>query len=221
MCGRFTLRANSEELTTAFNAELKTGHLPRFNIAPSQECPVIRQENRLRLISSLRWGFVPHWAKDPKIGFKMINARSEEISRSYQSSLKSQRCLIPVDGWYEWKNKRPFHFSLPDNQLFAFAGIWARWQDIETFSIFTTSAIGIAAEYHARMPVILPSESYDAWLDPAICGTELIGPLLQPWSGTLQVVAANPCVGNVRNDSPRCLVSPQEKSQSLFDFENG
>lgn len=205
MCGRYTLRTSALELQDFFRTLDVIDHQPRFNIAPSQSCPIIRADDDGRHLDLLRWGFIPAWAKDEKIGYKMINARSEEIARSYKPALKRRRCLVATDGWYEWQNKQPYHFRLPQGKIFAFAGIWERWHDLESFSIFTTQSTGLAAEYHDRMPVILPEDAYDVWLDPRVDGHELRETLLVPWAGALDVVAANTCVGNARNESADCL----------------
>lgn len=214
MCGRYTLRLTSEQLQAIFNflREVEEWQ-PRYNIAPSQKNPVIRMVDGKRHATSLRWGLIPPWAQDDKLGFKMINARSEEIAKSYSGPLEKRRCLVLTDGWYEWRDKQPFHFRFPNNVPFAFAGIWERWNNIETYCIFTTSSVGTASEYHERMPVIIPPEAYDVWLDPEIDGRELVEPLLKPWTGPLDAIPANPLVGNVRNETPAVL----ERSQrTLF-----
>lgn len=211
MCGRYTLRATAEQLQEIFDFIRDADWVPRYNIAPSQMNPVIRLIDGERQAQPLRWGLVPPWAKDVKVGFKMINARSEEIAKSYKAPLKKRRCLVLTDGWYEWCDKQPYHFRFPDNEPFVFAGVWERWTNpddrsmVESYSIFTTSSIGAASGYHDRMPVIIPQNAYDAWLDPEIDGNDLIEPLLKPWSGTIEVMAANPIVGNARNETPLCL----------------
>ncbi|WP_417851699.1 SOS response-associated peptidase [Thalassoglobus sp.] len=205
MCGRYTLRMNPLELAEVFGVEPQPELLPRFNIAPTQMNPVIRLSEGSRELSLMRWGFIPPWAKDEKIGYRMINARSEQIAKSYKPALKSKRCLVLADGWYEWREKKPFHFRMPDNQPFAFAGLWSAWRDIETFTIFTAQSDGIASEYHDRMPVILSPDAYDVWADPSIDGNDIIEEIVQGRQMDIEVVAANQCVGNVKNESPDCL----------------
>lgn len=205
MCGRYTLRMNSLELAEVFGVDPQPELFPRYNIAPTQMNPVIRANQGSRELSLMRWGFIPPWAKDEKIGYRMINARSEEIAKSYKPALKSKRCLVLADGWYEWKDKKPFHFRMPDNEPFAFAGLWSAWNDLETFTIFTAESEGIASGYHDRMPVILPSNAYDVWTDPSIDGNDLIEEMVHGREMNIKVVAANQCVGNVRNESPECL----------------
>jgi len=211
MCGRYTLRATAEQLQEIFDFIRDADWVPRYNIAPSQMNPVIRLIDGERHAKPLRWGLVPPWAKDVKVGFKMINARSEEIAKSYKAPLKKRRCLVLTDGWYEWRDKQPYHFRFSGNEPFVFAGVWERWTNpedqsaVESYSIFTTSSVGAASEYHDRMPVIIPPDAYDAWLDPEIDGNDLIEPLLKPWSGPIEVVTANPIVGNVKNETADCL----------------
>ncbi|MCA8984058.1 MAG: SOS response-associated peptidase [Planctomycetaceae bacterium] len=204
MCGRYTLATDAEHLLVRFEAVGPLDWEPRYNIAPSQQAPVIRLQGPIRRAELLRWGFVPSWAKDVRIGYNMINARSEEIARSYKSALKSRRCLIPASGWYEWRDKKPFHFHFPDMELFAFAGLWETWRELTTFTLFTTSSVKTAAEYHDRMPVILNPADYDRWLDPGINGHELTD-LLRPCDAALIASPANQAVGNVRNEGPEML----------------
>ncbi len=211
MFGRYTLRATQEELQQLFDFLRDEDWVPRYNIAPSQKNRVVRSIDSKRHAKPLRWGLIPPWAKDTKVGFRMINARSEEIAKSYKAPLKKRRCLVLTDGWYEWRDKQPYHFRMPDNQPFAFAGVWERWVNpddqvpIESYSIFTTSSTGVTSNYHDRMPVIIPPDAYDVWLDPDVDGNELTEPLLKSWTGPIEVVAANPMVGNVRNETPNCL----------------
>lgn len=205
MCGRYTLRTNPIELAEIFEVEISNEILPRFNIAPTQLNPVVLHEQGQRLLSLMRWGFIPPWAKDHKIGYRMINARSEEVAKSYKPSLKSKRCLVLADGWYEWKNKQPYHFRMVDEQPFAFAGLWSTWNDLQTFTIFTAESAGVAASYHDRMPVILPCDAYDVWIDSNLDGEDLIEDMVHNRVTNIEVVAANPCVGNVRNETPMCL----------------
>lgn len=207
MCGRYTLRTNPIELAEIFDVQISEEIEPRYNIAPTQMNPVIwlDEDEGERRVTLMRWGFIPSWAKDHKIGYRMINARSEEIAKSYQTSLKNKRCLVLADGWYEWKEKKPYHFRMPDNQPFAFAGLWSSWNETQTFTIFTAESEGVATGYHARMPVILPVEAYDLWANPNLEGAEIIDSVVQNRLIDIEVVAANQCVGNVRNESPECL----------------
>jgi putative SOS response-associated peptidase YedK len=189
MCGRFRL-TRASKLAERFAIEPEDDWVPHYNVAPTQDIPVIRQhtEEPKRFGSQMRWGLIPYWAKDASIGFKMINARADTVATkpAFRDSLKKRRCLIPADGFYEWKkdgkSKTPFCFTMADDSLFAFAGLWDSWrnsegQRIETCSIITTTPNALCADVHDRMPVILPDDAYDLWLDPGFqktdcnCGT--------------------------------------------------
>jgi putative SOS response-associated peptidase YedK len=164
-------------------------------------------------------GVIPSWAKDPKIASSLINARAETVAEkpSFRSAFKRRRCLILADGYYEWTGKpgkkQPWHFHLPDDKPFAFAGLWEHWKPpegdpIETCVIVTTAANELASKYHDRMPVIVDSGDYARWLDPAAGSPELL-PLLESRTvNGLEVAAANPLVNNPRNQGPELLVPP-------------
>jgi putative SOS response-associated peptidase YedK len=154
---------------------------PRFNVAPTQQIPVIRQSPKepIRELSLMRWGLIPSWARDQSVAARTINARSETAATkpAFRDALKSRRCLIPADGFYEWKRdgktKQPYCFEVNDGELFAFAGLWDRWKDIsgqwvKSCSILTTTPNAVTSVVHDRMPVILDRESYDMWLDPGM-----------------------------------------------------
>ncbi|MBI5758349.1 MAG: SOS response-associated peptidase, partial [Planctomycetales bacterium] len=172
MCGRFTLRTPADELSELFSATLRDGLLlsPRYNIAPSQLVACVRQppEGQRELVT-LRWGLVPSWAKDAKIGYSLINARSETVANkpAFRSPFRRRRCLIPADGFFEWqavpgsKTKQPHYITLQGGQPFAFAGLWERWigpdgNPLESCSIITTEPNELMKTIHNRMPVILP-----------------------------------------------------------------
>ena len=193
MCGRFRLGKGKEALKKYFGPDVDLEFPPRYNIAPTQRVVTIRQnaEAPVREASLMRWGLVPFWAKDPSIGYKMINARSETVAAkpAYRECLKRRRCLIPADGFYEWKKldkgKQPFCFVMNDDSVFALAGLWDRWKTpegdvLETCTILTTTPNELLADVHDRMPVILGPDHYDLWLDPGFSNTEEIVALLQP-----------------------------------------
>jgi putative SOS response-associated peptidase YedK len=173
MCGRFSLIAVSEFLSTRFNVTIEQDLIPRYNISPSQTIPVIFND-KPKVLSSARWGLIPHWAKDEKTSYSMINARSETLLEkpAYKVPFQRMRCLIPADGFYEWKKagtqKVPYRVVLRDNGLFAFAGIYDRWQhgekNIVSCSIITTGPNELMKHIHDRMPVILKREHENAWL---------------------------------------------------------
>lgn len=177
MCGRYSLFASKEDLMERFDIfqweELEW--IERYNVAPSQQVLAVVRGMDGNRAGFLRWGLVPSWASDPKIGYKMINARSETVDQkpSFKRLLKRRRCLIIADGFYEWKKegktKQPYRFHLKSKQPFAFAGLWDRWEKgddiIQSCTIITTEANDVVKDVHDRMPVILTNETEDIWLD--------------------------------------------------------
>ena len=191
---------------------------PRYNIAPTQSVPVIRQNPKepVRELSLFRWGLVPRWAKDSSVAARMINARSETASTrpAFSEALKFRRCLVPADGFYEWRKtgkvKEPYCFEINDGQLFAFAGIWERWNDpsgkpLETCSILTTTPNAVTSAVHDRMPVIVNPDNYDLWLDPGLKDATLVSDLLRPCDARLmRCYQVSSRVNNVINDDEEC-----------------
>ncbi len=175
MCGRYTL-IQTGDLGERFGApEVPDGLRPSFNAAPGQDLPVVTGGGPHK-VEVMRWGLVPSWAKDPRIGYKMINARAETAAEkpSFRASFKSRRCLVPASGYYEWKReggkKQPYYFTVKGEDLFALAGLWAEWRDengnaLQSFTILTTEPNALAAGVHDRMPVILGREHEASWLD--------------------------------------------------------
>jgi len=220
MCGRFTLTADPADLQQAFpQFTFPQQVAPRFNIAPSQ--PVLAIPNdRQNAADFFIWGLIPSWAKDPSIGSRLINARSETLSEkpSFRAGFKYRRCIIPADGFYEWKiqpgtkMKVPYFIQLRSRQLFAFAGLWGEWQSpdgsqIRSCTIITTQPNEFMAAIHNRMPVILPSTAYPRWLDPAAQRLDELQSMLTPFPA--DEMAAHPVstlVNNPANDRPECLV---------------
>jgi putative SOS response-associated peptidase YedK len=180
--------------------------------------PVIRQHPKepVRQISLMRWGLIPHWAKQPSIATSTINAKSETAATkpTFRDPLKFRRCLIPADGFYEWKRtvkaKQSFCFEIEDGELFAFAGLWDGWKDasgnwIKTCSILTTTPNALTATVHDRMPVILDPESYDLWLDPETQNVAAISELLKPYHASqMQLYPVSSRVNHVTNDDEEC-----------------
>jgi putative SOS response-associated peptidase YedK len=164
----------------------------------------------------MRWGLIPFWAKDAKAGYKMINARAETIAEkpAFRESVLSRRCLIPADGFYEWSKKQrgksPFCFTLTDDSVFAFAGIWDRWKNperelVETCSIITTSANALLSDIHDRMPVILKGEDHERWLDPGFKQVDDILDLLKPYQAdSMRRYCVSSRVNSVKNDDAAC-----------------
>jgi putative SOS response-associated peptidase YedK len=211
MCGRFTLRVPMTLLVDQFHVKIGTDQqLPlRFNVAPTQDIPIVRQTDAGRELAIVRWGLIPSWSKDAKSGPPLINARSETAAEkpAFRSAFKCRRCLIPSDGFYEWKKvgnkKQPYHFHLTHGQLLAFAGLWERWNNIESCTILTTAANELAAQFHDRMPVILSPNDYAEWLDP---NAKEPAKLLTPFPASeMAAIAVNPIVNNARNEVPECI----------------
>jgi putative SOS response-associated peptidase YedK len=207
MCGRYTLRSKLNVLLRQFGAETSIQQLPlRYNIAPTQDVPVIRQADAGRELVTMRWGLIPSWSKDPKKGPLLINARADTVAEkpSFRSAFKNRRCLIPADGFYEWKadgrKKQPYLFEVHDGEPFAFAGLWEQWKEIESCVIITTDANELSAQFHDRMPVILAPNDYAEWLE-----SEEPGKLLTPYPASeMSATAVNPIVNNARNEGPEC-----------------
>jgi putative SOS response-associated peptidase YedK len=218
MCGRYRLSRSKELLAEHFDVEPDDDWEPRYNIAPMQNVPVIRQhpEQPRRLNSRMRWGLIPFWAKDASIGFKMINARAETVATkpAFRESLRKRRCLIPADGFFEWRKngkvKTPFCFTMADDSIFDFAGIWDSWrspegQTIKTCSIITTTPNALLIDIHDRMPVILPTDAHDLWLDPGFQKADAICGLLKPFDPNLmRRYEVSSRVNLVKNDDPAC-----------------
>ena len=219
MCGRYKLSRRKQIIEEHFDCgsdEPDWG--PRYNIAPTQPVPVIRQNPKepVRELTLMRWGLIPSWAKDATGAAGMINARSETASSkpAFRDSLKSRRCLIPADGFYEWartgKWKQPYCFEVNDGELFAFAGLWDRWKDpsgswIKTCSILTTTPNAVTSALHDRMPVILERDSYDLWLDPGMHNVAAVSELLKPFNAMLmRCYPVNSRVNHVGNDDAEC-----------------
>jgi putative SOS response-associated peptidase YedK len=234
MCGRYRLSRRKQVVEEYFDTALvEHDWNPRYNIAPTQSVPIIRQNPKepVREMSLVRWGLIPSWAKDSSVAAKMINARSETASMkpSFKDALKYRRCLIPADAFYEWKrigkSKQPYCFEVNEGELFAFAGIWDRWKDaggnaVETVSILTTTPNAVTAVVHDRMPVILDLDSYDLWLDPGMKDVGLVSELLKPFNARImRSYPVSTRVNQVVNDDEECSVpvqAVQTQSQLLF-----
>jgi putative SOS response-associated peptidase YedK len=224
MCGRFTLRTPTPVLVKQFELSVGPTLEPRFNIAPTQDAPVIRHDpKRHRELSLLRWGLVPSWAKDIRMGARMINARSETAADkpAFRSAFKRRRCLILTDGYFEWsaegKKKQPHWIRRQDESAFAMAGLWERWQNpetdspIETCTILTTDSNDLTSHLHERMPVILEPKHYEMWLDTEFQDRKFLEPLLVPFpSDQMKVDRVSPHVNNARNEGAACVEIQRE-----------
>jgi putative SOS response-associated peptidase YedK len=217
MCGRFTRFHKSKEVAERFDVEpIEEAVAPRYNIAPSQIVPVIRQLDEREMIAC-KWGLVPFWAKDPAIGNKMINAKGETLAQknSFKTALGKRRCLIPADGFYEWENrgkgqKQPYYIRLKDNGLFAFAGLYEEWKSpdgekLQTFTIITVEPNELISKIHNRMPAIVkPAEEAD-WLNLKNSAAEVVK-LLQPYpANEMEAFPVSRAVNKPSFDDPSCI----------------
>ena len=220
MCGRFTLTVDPGQLQEAFPwVDIPDGLTPRYNIAPSQPVAVVPNDGRNRL-DFFNWGLIPFWAKDPKIGNRMINARSETIAEkpSFRGSFKYKRCLILADGFYEWrkdpgtKSKTPIYIHMKDRSPFAFAGLWDNWNskdgsEIRSCTIITTQPNELLEQIHNRMPVILPPSGYGAWLKEGENDLDLLHSLLNPYpSEEMAAFPVSKQVNSPQNDTPEVIL---------------
>ncbi|HZN18839.1 MAG TPA: SOS response-associated peptidase [Micromonosporaceae bacterium] len=241
MCGRYATTRSTADLSTLFEAADETGGPPEagqlvssYNVAPTDYVPIVRRRRSAteggRVLSAARWGLVPHWARDPRVGARMINARAETLATStaYAPSFAARRCLVPADGWYEWTRlpgtgagasrgearsagssrggARQAYFLTPaDGSPLAFAGLWTRAGDLLSCTIVTMAATGALASVHDRMPFVLPPAWWERWLDgpadPALLRTP---PPAEVLTG-LEIRPVGPAVGDVRNDGPHLV----------------
>ncbi|MDS9471766.1 SOS response-associated peptidase [Sporosarcina pasteurii] len=220
MCGRFSMTSPIEQIQLAFElsnmSELNI--TPRYNVAPSQQVFSIVSDGENKRGGFLKWGLVPSWAKDSRIGYKMINARSETVDTkpSFKNLLKRRRCLIVADGFYEWKNdggqKQPFRIKMKDDRVFTFAGLWDRWQKdgetIHSCTIITTEANDVVSGIHDRMPVILPEEKQDIWLNSTVQDSSYLKKLLKPYQPEeMTAFQVSTLVNSPKNDVPEIINS--------------
>ena len=225
MCGRYGRRADKQRIAEwmqAHNTSVfdETYLAPSYNVAPTDFQPIVRLDRDGQRELTVMRGLVPYWAKDSKIAFSTINAKSETVTTSpaFREAMKRRRCLVPADWFYEWqktdaKTKQPYAIALRDDSLFAFAGLWERWKDkakdqvLETYTILTTDPNELLEPIHNRMPVILAPKDYQRWLEPGE-PTHLPTDLLRPYPGEeMKAWKVGSAVGNVRNNAPE-LIAP-------------
>jgi putative SOS response-associated peptidase YedK len=222
MCGRYMLTSPVEALRQLFMFEQRPNLMPRYNIAPTQDVPIVRLtrdgptgDGTGRELIAVRWGLVPFWADDLAIGNRMINARGETVqtARAFREAYGRRRCLVPADGFFEWqkqgKLRQPFLIRRKDQAPFAFAGLWERWRQpgaddavVRSCTIITCPANDLVAPLHDRMPVILRPETHARWLDPKTDARGLLKPCPSAW---LESYPVNPRVNSPMNDDPDCI----------------
>ena len=221
MCGRYNLITDAEALLDFFEIEQTlldvSGLKPRYNIAPSQDVPIVRDTGNGRELVMARWGLVPHWSKEEKPKYSTINARADSVADkpSYREPFKRKRCLIPATGFYEWKlddgQKTPHHIRLAEGGLFAFAGLWDHWgregEGFDSCSIIVTSANQTMRPIHDRMPVILNISQYNTWLNTRHHNRAQLDALLVPYAGALEAYPVSRHVNSPRYDDPQCVES--------------
>jgi putative SOS response-associated peptidase YedK len=218
MCGRFTLHTPEPLLREVFNLEqsVPLGLKPRYNIAPSQQVPIIRDTESGREMVMAKWGLIPHWSKEAKTKYSTINARIETVAEkpTYRTPFKHRRCLIPADGFYEWKmvdgRKVPHHIRMRDNDVFALAGLWDRWEgdggSLDSCSIIVMPANETMKSLHERMPAIIAPAHFNLWLDRRVTDkAELMGYHNSVPSGRLVTYPISPWVNSPRHDDERCI----------------
>ena len=220
MCGRFTLTVDPADLKDNYSDyTFPTQFAPRFNIAPTQPVLAIPNNGQKRGDFFI-WGLIPSWAKDPAIGNRMINTRGETIAEkpSFRAAYKYRRCLIPADGFYEWKivpgqkAKVPYFIHLKSRQAFAFAGLWDEWHSpdgsqVRSCTIITTEPNEMMASLHNRMPVILPPSAYEEWLDPSARTPDSLQHLIKPYpADEMTAYSVSTLVNNPANDQPELVV---------------
>ncbi len=220
MCGRFVTIIPYDELKKIFDlVESQTIQLePRYNVAPTQQVPVVRNNGEHNSISFLKWGLVPSWSKDPKMGSHMINARCETVAEkpAFRHAIKYNRCIIPMNGFYEWSHtegeKHPHFIHLADKSPMGVAGIWEHWNStdgtaLETFSVLTTEANKLVSTLHDRMPVILHPDNFGMWLSKSLQDPHHLEHLCQPYPDELLTYyEVSSLVNSPRFDSPACIV---------------
>ena len=219
MCGRYRLSRRKQIIAEHFDASPgEQDWSPRYNVAPTQPVPVVRQHPKepRRVLSLMRWGLIPSWAKGTSGSAGMINARSETAAAkpAFRDSMKFRRCLVPADGFYEWRRsgttKQPFCFEVNDGELFAFGGLWDRWRDpseqwIWSCSVLTTTPNTVTSAVHDRMPVILSGDDYDLWLDPEMTNIGVLSDLLTPFDARLmRSYPVSSRINQVQNDDAEC-----------------
>ncbi len=217
MCGRFTLAVEAAELARDLAVpDVPADYRPRYNIAPTQDALVVGRGPQGDRCAAFRWGLVPPWAEDVSIGNRLINARSKSVARkrAFRDAFAHRRCLVPADGFYEWRpaepHKQPFYIRRRDRRVFTFAGLWERWHrpdgsTLHSFAILTTRPSALLRPIHDRMPVLIGPDDRATWLDPSTPADHL-PPLLRPWDADdLEAFPVSTFVNAPANEGPECV----------------
>lgn len=232
MCGRYVAATSADDIAGYFDAvETEERALePSWNVAPTDDIPVVLVRDGIRELAVHHWGLVPAWADSPKVGNRMINARAETLATkgAFKHAFARRRCLVPADGFYEWRHdassaKQPFFIHQTDGHPLAFAGLWERWhprdqpgEQLRSATIVTTTPNDLMATLHDRMPVVLPPDAWDEWLDPDNDDLDALSDLLVPCDeGVLAMHPVSREVGNVRNEGAQ-LIEPIDTQEPLF-----
>ena len=226
MCGRYAITSAPEAIRALFRYEEQPNFPPRYNVAPTQPIPIVRVAQGKRQFALVRWGLLPSWVKDPKAFTLVVNARGESVldKPAFRNAMKYRRCLIPADGFYEWKamgaRKQPYVVRLKSGTPMAFAGLWESWtgpngEELETAAIVTTSANQVLGEIHDRMPVVVPPEAFDLWLNCQEVDAETAAALIAPAQSDLfETYPVSTDVNRVANDNAK-LLEPFSPTESL------
>lgn len=215
MCGRYALTSPPAVIAERFRLQWTPEIPPHYNIAPSQMVPVVRETEQGRELVLLKWGLVPHWARDAHIGARLVNVRAETLGSRFRDAYRQRRCLVPADAFYEWKpvagRKQPYCIRLRDEGPFGMAGLWERWtapdgKVVETCTIVTVDANELVAALHDRMPLIVAPSDYDAWL-----AAETQVPPPMP-AEAMVAYPVSALVSNAKNDVPACLIPVDDGS---------
>jgi putative SOS response-associated peptidase YedK len=229
MCGRYLITSVPESIRALFRYPEQPNFPPRYNVAPTQPVPIVRIVDGQRHFALVRWGLLPSWVKDPKTFALLINARGETVTEkpAFRAAMKRRRCLLPADGFYEWKRdgtrKRPYVIKPRSSGPIAFAGLWETWtgpngEEMETAAIVTTAANRALEEIHDRMPVVVPLDAFDLWLDCAKVDAETASALIAPApENLLEAYEISTAVNRVANDSPALLEPSVTPLEALSD----
>ena len=216
MCGRFVLHTPPASLAGYFDIDAIPDLAASYNIAPSQPVAAVRMPGQHRELVLLRWGLVPSWAKEAKTNYSMINARAETVAEkpAYRTAFRQRRCLIPADGFYEWRQtpdgKQPYYICMQQDGVFALAGLWEHWEKqdevVESCTIIVTEANDTIRPVHDRMPVIIQPSDFDRWLDPESRDADAMKALLQPWpANEMTIYPVSKAANSPANNDARCI----------------